>query len=176
MQVLPWHYMPNVSWLTTLTILSTNSTGTCTYFVYFKSMKELNYDRFADLNILQAARLVHSDLRIYWISFFLLDRLHPPPSHWRHINFIMSDITACTLHKLLQYNLKKYQCKSHHPSKYESWYYSQTSIRFIIKTPIHIMNNAQKQTQYKECALLHELYSTPSPAMKNQINNLLMMI
>ena len=67
--------MPNVSWLTTLTILSINSWNSCTYFVYFKSKKELNYDRFVDLNILGAARLVHSDLRIYRISFFLLDIL-----------------------------------------------------------------------------------------------------
>ena len=41
--------------------------------MYFKSQKELNYDRFVDLNILGAARLVHSDLRIYRISVFLLD-------------------------------------------------------------------------------------------------------
>ena len=65
--------MPNVSWLPTLTILSINSWRTCTYFVYFKSKKELNYDRFVDLNILGAARLAHSDLRIYRISLFLLD-------------------------------------------------------------------------------------------------------
>ena len=65
--------MPNVSWLPTLTILSINSWSTCTYFVYFKSKKELNYDRFVDLNILGAARFVHLDLRIYRISFFLLD-------------------------------------------------------------------------------------------------------
>ena len=70
-QVLPRHYMPNVSWLTTLTILSINSWSTCTCFVYFKSKKELNYDRFVDLNILGAARLVHSDLQIYWISLWL---------------------------------------------------------------------------------------------------------
>ena len=43
------------------------------YLVYFKSKKELNYDRFADPNTLGASRLVHSDLRIYRISFFLLD-------------------------------------------------------------------------------------------------------
>ena len=43
------------------------------FFVYFKWKKELNYDRFVDLNILGASRLVHSDLRIYRISFFLLD-------------------------------------------------------------------------------------------------------
>ena len=42
-------------------------------FVYFKSKKELNSDRFVDPNILGAARLVHSDLRIYRISIFLLD-------------------------------------------------------------------------------------------------------
>ena len=40
--------------------------------MYFKSKKELNYDRFVDLNILGAARLVHSDLQIYRILFFLL--------------------------------------------------------------------------------------------------------
>ena len=45
----------------------------CTYSVYFKSKKELNYNRFVDPNILGASRLVHSDLRIYRISFFLLD-------------------------------------------------------------------------------------------------------
>ena len=65
--------MPNVSWLTTLTILSINSWGTCTYFVYFKLKKELNYDRLVDLELLGAARLVHSDLLIYRILFFLLD-------------------------------------------------------------------------------------------------------
>ena len=41
--------------------------------MYFKWKKELNYNRFVDPNILGAARLVHSDLRIYRISFFLLD-------------------------------------------------------------------------------------------------------
>ena len=46
---------------------------TCTYVVYLKSKKELNYDRFVDPNILGAARLVNSDLRIYRISFFVLD-------------------------------------------------------------------------------------------------------
>ena len=44
-----------------------------TYSVYFESRKELNYNRFVDPNILGASRLVHSDLRIYRISFFLLD-------------------------------------------------------------------------------------------------------
>ena len=43
----------------------------------FKSKKDLNYDRFVDPNILGAARLVYSDLRIYRISFFLLDRTGP---------------------------------------------------------------------------------------------------
>ena len=43
------------------------------YSVYFKSKKELNYNRFVDPNILGAARLVDSDLRIYRISFFLRD-------------------------------------------------------------------------------------------------------
>ena len=90
--------MPNVPWLTTLTILSINSWSTCTYFVYFKSKKELNYDRFVDLNILGAAPLVHLDLRIYRISFFLLDRIDMSSdaacvwaairraSEWSHIN------------------------------------------------------------------------------------------
>ena len=78
MQVLSRNYMTNVSWLNTLTLLPI-SLGThvpilCTYFVYFKSKKEKNYSRFVDLNILGAARLVHSHLRIYRISFFLLDR------------------------------------------------------------------------------------------------------
>ena len=45
----------------------------CTYSVYFKSKKKLNYDRFVDPNILGAARHVHSHLRIYRISFFLVD-------------------------------------------------------------------------------------------------------
>ena len=45
------------------------------YAMYFKSKKELNYDIFVDPIILGAARLVHSDLRIYRISFFLLDRI-----------------------------------------------------------------------------------------------------
>ena len=49
------------------------SCKTCTYYVYFKSKKELNYGRFVDPNILGAARLVNSDLRIYRISSFLLD-------------------------------------------------------------------------------------------------------
>ena len=49
--------MPNVCCLTTLTILSINSWSTCSYFVYFKSKKELNYDRFVDLNILGATNL-----------------------------------------------------------------------------------------------------------------------
>ena len=37
MQVLPRHYMPNVSWLTTLTIVSINSQNTFTYSVYFRT-------------------------------------------------------------------------------------------------------------------------------------------
>ena len=41
--------------------------------MYFKSKKELNYGRFVDPNIRGAVCLVHSDLRIYRISFFLLD-------------------------------------------------------------------------------------------------------
>ena len=43
------------------------SWNTCAYSVYFKSKKELNYDRFVDQNLL------FSDLQIYRISFFLLD-------------------------------------------------------------------------------------------------------
>ena len=42
--------------------------------MYFKSKKELNNDRFVDLNLLGAVRLVHSDLRVDRILFFLLDR------------------------------------------------------------------------------------------------------
>ena len=47
----------------------------CAYFVYFKSREELNYEKFVDPIILGAPRLVHSDLRIYRISFFLLYRI-----------------------------------------------------------------------------------------------------
>ena len=43
----------------------------CTYFVYFKSQKELNYIRFVDLNILGDVRLVHSEPRIEFRSFSL---------------------------------------------------------------------------------------------------------
>ena len=66
--------MSNVSFFTMLTIILLYFFFLpCTYLMYFKSEKELNYDRFVDLNILGAARLVHSDQRIYRISFFLLD-------------------------------------------------------------------------------------------------------
>ena len=41
--------------------------------MYFKSKKELNYNRLVDPNILGASHLVHSHLRIYRMSFFLLD-------------------------------------------------------------------------------------------------------
>ena len=96
---LPWHYMPNFSWLPTLTILSINFWSTCTYFVYYKSKKELNYDRFVDLNILVAARLLHSDIRMYRISFFLLD-IHNfsntfPGDLWRWIILVTSSNCAC---------------------------------------------------------------------------------
>ena len=62
--------MANVSWFTILTMklrfsIYNIGTHTCAYSVYFKSKKELNYNRFVDPNILGAARLVHSDLRIY---------------------------------------------------------------------------------------------------------------
>ena len=53
--------------------ISNLGTHTCTYVVYVKSKKELNYDKFVDPNILGAVRLVDSDLRIHRISFFLLD-------------------------------------------------------------------------------------------------------
>ena len=43
--------------------------------MYIKSKIELNYNRFVVPNLLGAARLVHSDLGIYWMSFFLLDVL-----------------------------------------------------------------------------------------------------
>ena len=49
------------------------SWNTCTDFVHFKAKKELNCNRFVDPNVLDASRLVHSDLRIYRISFFLFD-------------------------------------------------------------------------------------------------------
>ena len=52
----------------------TKSWNIGTYSVYFKSKKEVNYNRFVDPDILGASRLVHSDLRIYRISLFLLDR------------------------------------------------------------------------------------------------------
>ena len=54
----------------------------CAYFVYFKSKKKLNYDRVVDPNILRAASLVHSDLRIYRISFFLIDLVRYDPFVW----------------------------------------------------------------------------------------------
>ena len=44
-----------------------------TYFLYFKSQNELNYDIFVDPNILGASRLIHSDLENYGVSFFRLD-------------------------------------------------------------------------------------------------------
>ena len=66
----------NVSLLTTLTILYINSWSTRrpTYFdfVYFKSKEELNYDRFVNLNILGAGRLVHSDHESIDFRFFSL--------------------------------------------------------------------------------------------------------
>ena len=45
----------------------------CTFFCILSLGKKLNYDRFVDPNIVGAALLVHSDLRIYRISFFILD-------------------------------------------------------------------------------------------------------
>ena len=62
----------NVSWFShtdnEIEVFYIKSWNTCTYSVYFKSKKELNYNRFVDPN-----KLVHSDLRIYRISFLLLD-------------------------------------------------------------------------------------------------------
>ena len=63
--------MPNVYWLTTLNILSINSWSTCAYFVYFKSNKELNYDRFVDLNIYSALRASY----ILWLDSLWVDTL-----------------------------------------------------------------------------------------------------
>ena len=54
-------------------VLYSKSYNICAYFVYFKSKKELNYDRLKEPNILGAPRLVYSYLQIYRISFFLLD-------------------------------------------------------------------------------------------------------
>ena len=71
--------MSNISWFShtdnEIEVFYFKSWNICTYSVYFNSKKELNYNRFVDLNILGASRLVHSDLRIYQISFFLLDRI-----------------------------------------------------------------------------------------------------
>ena len=69
--------MSNISWFShtdnEIKAFYIKSWNICIYCVYFKSEKELNYNRFVDLNILGASRLVHSDLRIYQISFFLFD-------------------------------------------------------------------------------------------------------
>ena len=69
--------MSNISWFShtdnEIEVFYVKSRNTCTYYVYFKSKKELNYNRFVDPNILGASRLVYSDLRIYRVSFFLLD-------------------------------------------------------------------------------------------------------
>ena len=66
----------NISWFShtdnEIEVFYIKSWNICTYYVYFKSKKELDYNRFVDPNILGASRLVHSDLRIYRISFFLL--------------------------------------------------------------------------------------------------------
>ena len=69
--------MSNASWCSQTDnendVFYNKSWNIFTYYVYFKSNKVLNYNRFVDPNILGASRLVHSDLRIYRISFFLLD-------------------------------------------------------------------------------------------------------
>ena len=56
--------MSNISWFShtnnEIEDFYIKSCNICTYFVYFKSKKEPNYDRFVDPNM----RLVHSDLQI----------------------------------------------------------------------------------------------------------------
>ena len=60
--------------LTMKSRFSTSNMGTfANNSVYFKTKKELNYNRFVDPNILGASRLVHLDRRIYRMSYFLLD-------------------------------------------------------------------------------------------------------
>ena len=62
-------------WLTMLTIKTTfskSNLGTCVPIVCTVSRRK-NYNRFADQNILGAALLIYSDLRIYRTSFFLLE-------------------------------------------------------------------------------------------------------
>ena len=65
------------------------SWNTFANYVYLRSKKELNYDRFVDPKILVdpkirgASCLVHSDPLIYRISFFLLDLI---PAKQRFVN------------------------------------------------------------------------------------------
>ena len=75
------------------------SGNACAYSVYFKSKKEHNYDRFVDPNILGAARLVH--LRIYLISFFLLDRITLYRESTELTALFLSDLSAAFNHDLL---------------------------------------------------------------------------
>ena len=65
--------MSNISLFSHTDNVNNESWNIYTYSVYFKSKKELIYIRLVDPNILGASRHVHSDLRIYRISFFLLD-------------------------------------------------------------------------------------------------------
>ena len=70
----------NISWFghadNEIEVFYIKSWNIYAYYVYFKSKKGLNYNRFVDPNILGASRHIHSDLRIYRISFFILDRKH----------------------------------------------------------------------------------------------------
>ena len=51
--------MSNISWFShtkneiEVFYIKFSNIGLCTYFVYFKSKKELNYDRFVDPNVLR---------------------------------------------------------------------------------------------------------------------------
>ena len=59
--------------------------------VYFKSKKELNYDRFVDQNVLDALLLVHSDLRIYLISFSLTCAYAGVAVQWLRMGILVCD-------------------------------------------------------------------------------------
>ena len=78
--------MANVSLSTMLTIIFSSKLClyqivTCTHFVYLRS-KKFNYNRFVDPNILRAWALVHSDLRLHRMSFFLLGAIYT--GHWTY--------------------------------------------------------------------------------------------
>ena len=57
-------------------------------FCVFLVEEKLNYDRFVYPNILGAVQLVHSDLRIYRISFILLDLRAKLAIHLFTINYV----------------------------------------------------------------------------------------